>query len=128
MEELKTLISAVAGLPTLTLWVLLGYLVYKLAVIGSIYGVVRFAIEKLHSVLITRKTKTENVDLYGTIHGMCITKDGSHVALLSQLERIRGKGTGLGSGGYIHACSAQWLREAIDAKEIEDAKKLEKKE
>ena len=35
MDELKTLIEAVAGLPTLTLWVLVGYLVYKLAIVGS---------------------------------------------------------------------------------------------
>lgn len=123
MEELKTLIAAVAGLPTLTLWVLVGYLIYKLAVIGSIYGVVWLAIEKLHNVMITRKTKTENVEMYGTIHGICITKDSSHIALLGQLERLRGKGTGLGAGGYIHSQSVQWLREAIDAKEIEDAKK-----
>ena len=41
MEELKLLIEAIAGLPTITLWVLVGYLVYKLAVVGSIYGVIR---------------------------------------------------------------------------------------
>ena len=46
MEELKLLIEAIAGLPTITLWVLVGYLVYKLAVVGSIYGVIRFGIEK----------------------------------------------------------------------------------
>ena len=46
MEELKLLIEAVAGLPTITLWVLVGYLIYKLAVIGSVYGVIRYAIEK----------------------------------------------------------------------------------
>lgn len=46
MEELKLLIEAVAGLPTMTLWVLVGYLIYKLAVIGSVYGTIRFGIEK----------------------------------------------------------------------------------
>jgi hypothetical protein len=46
MEELKLLIEAIAGLPTMTVWVLCGYLIYKLAMLGSVYGVVRFAIQK----------------------------------------------------------------------------------
>jgi hypothetical protein len=47
MEELKLLIEAIAGLPTMTVWVLCGYLIYKLAMLGSVYGVIRFAIQKL---------------------------------------------------------------------------------
>lgn len=48
MGELKLLIEMVANLPTLAVWVLVGYLVYKVAVIGSIYGVIRLLIVKAH--------------------------------------------------------------------------------
>ena len=48
MDELKLLIEMVANLPTLAVWVLVGYLVYKVAVIGSIYGVIRLLIVKVH--------------------------------------------------------------------------------
>jgi len=48
MDELKLLIEMVNGLPTLAVWVLVGYLVYKVAVIGSAYGVIRLLICKVH--------------------------------------------------------------------------------
>ena len=57
MDELKTLIEVVAGLPTLTLWVLVGYLVYKLAIVGSWFAIARFCVDKLHNWLITPKTE-----------------------------------------------------------------------
>lgn len=54
MEEIKLLVEAVAKLPNAALWVLLGYLVYKLAVVGSIYGVIKFAVDKLHAAYIIK--------------------------------------------------------------------------
>lgn len=128
MEELKLLIEMVANLPTLAVWVLAAYLFYKLAVVGSVYGVIRFGIAKLHDYLITRATAKERqakeVDITATINGMCITRGGAHNALIAQLERVRNKGTSLDkdpfSRGYIHDVSVLWLREAIDAKEKED--------
>ena len=51
MEELKLLISMVNDLPALATWVLVGYLIYKITVIGSIYGVIRLLIVKMHDVL-----------------------------------------------------------------------------
>jgi hypothetical protein len=129
MEELRLLISMVANLPQMAIWVLVGYLVYKISVIGSIYGVIRFAIAKVVEYLTLRtKEKTEqihrseNIEIKATIEGMCITKDNTHRALIAQLDRLRGKGTGIESQ-YIHDRSVNWLREAIDAKEREDLAK-----
>jgi len=48
MDELKLLIDMVANLPTLAVWVLVGYLAYKVVVVGSIYGVIRLLIIKGH--------------------------------------------------------------------------------
>lgn len=123
MEELKLIIEAIAGLPTMTVWVLCGFLVYKLAIVGSVYGVIRYAIEqivRLHKDRIDGELRERlNVDITGTINGMCITADGTHTELLGQLLRLRGKGTGVGSQ-YIHTQSVEWLRNAIDDKEKKD--------
>lgn len=126
MEELKLLIGMVADLPQMALWVLIGYLVYKLAVIGSIYGVIKLGIDQLFAWLRVREDRKnpakQPVELRATIDAMCITADGSHSVLIAQLDRLRGKGTGINST-YIHKQSVQWLREAIDAKEEADAAK-----
>ena len=115
MEELKLLIEMVANLPALAMWVLVGYLVYRLAVIGSIYGVIRLGIEKWHSVLTTRK----NEDVRVVVDGLVISD--SKNSLIGQLRRIAGKNEGIRSQ-YIHDYNVEWLREAIDAKELEERK------
>lgn len=127
MDELKLLIEMVANLPTLAVWVLVGYLIYKIAVIGSIYGLIRFAIDKLHDWLANaNQRKIQNVDIRAYLDGVCITSDGTHNALLAQVHRLKGKATNINST-YIHMCSVDWLREAIDDKEAKDAKEKAEK-
>ena len=53
MDELKLLIEMVANLPQMAIWVLVAFWAYKVVVIGSIYGVIRLAIVKLHDWLTT---------------------------------------------------------------------------
>jgi hypothetical protein len=125
MEELKLLIEAVAGLPTITLWVLVGYLIYKLAVIGSVYGVIRFGIEKFVQWKTTPKQILE--DKTHVVKNLSITTDGTFDNLISQLSRLRGKGLSI-SSQYIHGASVDWLREAITEKELREAEKQYKKE
>lgn len=115
INELKLIVDAIAGLPAIMVWVLLGYLVYKLAVVGSIYALIRFCIEKAHHAYTTRH-QIKTVELRATINSMCICADGSNDALVAELYRLRGKGTEIPSM-YIHRQSVVWLREAIDAKE-----------
>jgi uncharacterized membrane protein YhiD involved in acid resistance len=119
MDELKLLIEMVAGLPSLAIWVLCGYLVYKIAVVGSIYGLLRFAIEKWHSVLINRRSG----DVKAAIDGIVIAD--SMNALLAQIRRISSKNKH-GKSSYIHDSAVDWLREAIDAKEALDELKKSK--
>ena len=115
MDELKELIHLVAGLPNVVLWVLVGFLVYKLAVVGSIYGTIRFVAAQLFAWLSLRKTRTE--DVTHTIERLVIT--GNLHALVGQLSRIVGKGTRIETA-YIHAASIDWLRRAIDAMEEQE--------
>lgn len=120
MEELKILVGMVAGLPNTAIWVLAGYLLYKVVVIGSIYGVVRFGIEKLHNWLVTRKTippEVKTIEVWAMLDSLCIKTEPDR--LIAQLHRLRGRGTGIQSD-YIHRQSVDWLREAIDDKIAKD--------
>ena len=113
MDELKLLVDMVAHLPTMAVWVLCGYLAYKVAVVGSIYGLARFAIDRLYQWLTAPKHELKTVELRATIDGVCVANTAD--ALIAQIHRLRGKGLSIGSS-YIHPPSVDWLREAIDAK------------
>ena len=109
MNELKLLIEMVANLPTLAVWVLVGYLLYQISIIGSVYGLARFAIDRLYK---WKTTPTErNVEVRLLIDGMCIS--GTQDRLMQQLERVRVAGF---DGGYIHDTHVTWLASAIDDK------------
>lgn len=129
MEELKLLVTMVADLPSMALWVIAFFFAYKTIIIGSIYGVIRLGIVKLHDVLVTRKTIIQEIILEDKLRGICITSDQTLNLLLLQLQRIKGKNTGIyrdepHSGSiFIHERSVDWLREAINDKEAKDRAK-----
>ena len=100
MEELKLLIEMVSHLPTLTVWVLAGYLAYKIAVIGSIYGVIKLMIQRLY------EWKTHPAQFKVSTR---IIDAQTAEALQVQIARI-------GSTSYIHMSDVQALREALDVK------------
>lgn len=126
MEELKILIGMVEKLPTLALWVIAFFFAYKVIVVGSVYGVIRFVVGKAAEAYRLRK---ENVELRATIDGMCITCDGSHLMLMSQLDRLRGihlNDPRQSITSYIHAADVRWLQMAIDDKLLKDKKEVSK--
>ena len=121
MEELKLLIQMVENLPTMAVWVLVGYLLYKITVVGSIYGVIRFVSGQLFDWL--REKKVEYKDIRPMLDGICIK--ASTEMLMAQLHRLRGKGLSHETE-YIHTLSVNWLREAIDHKIEADRIKTDK--
>lgn len=104
MDDLKQIIEMVHGLPTLAVWVLVGYLVYKIAVIGSIYGLLRFLIDRLHSWLTGPRVITKEWDL-----DEITIDDRTRVKLINQIMRSRNHGL-----RYMHPDDVEWLRKAID--------------
>ena len=100
MEELKLLISMVNDLPALATWVLVGYLIYKITVIGSIYGVIRLLIVKMHDVLTIYKSTVKPNEI------LCMD-DTVHAALIAQINRLK-------TTKYIHNSDVQKLANAID--------------
>lgn len=115
MEELKMLVDMVAKLPAMALWVLVGFWAYKVIVVGSVYGVIRLAINKLHSAL----TK-QDVQVRLMLDGECIS--GTKEGLMAQLGRIKTRKEGAWCSSYIHQSDVDWLREAISEKLERDGK------
>jgi len=102
MEELKLLIEAVAGLPTLTVWILIGYLIYKLSIVGSTYGVIRYALD----TIIKWRNKPHVVE-YHIGKDTPVINDEVAEAILRQIRRIR-------STSYIHMSDVNELTKSID--------------
>lgn len=114
MDELKLLMEMLSHLPNAALWVLSGYLLYKVVVVGSIYGVVRFGIRRLFDWLQAKKTApVEYKEIRPMLDGMCIRTETDR--LIAQLHRLRGRRVSIQTE-YIHSASVDWLREAIDEK------------
>lgn len=121
MEEIKTLVNAVAGLPNAALWVVAAFLIFKLAGYASIYGVLRIAIIKGHDWAVTKKAREiEYKEIRPMLDGITIT-GGTTEALIAQLHRVVGKNVGIDTR-YIHKQSIEWLRQAIDDKIDKDRK------
>lgn len=95
----------VATLPTLAVWFLVAFYIYKVAILGSIYGVIRFCVTKF----VEWKTTPKQF----TINGLAINEDVSNY-LCSQLSR-------LASTNYIYASDVNKLKAALDV--IEGNKK-----
>ena len=124
MEELKLLVEMVASLPSLAVWVVIAFYIYKVSIIGSIYGVIRFATAKLHDWAVTQKTAApieREISLHDLTYGIVIRDEQTQRALIAQISRVCGKNLSIDST-YIHMCSVDWLREAINDKEQKDRK------
>lgn len=100
MEELKILLEMVASLPEMALWVVIALFAYKVVVIGSIYGIIRLAILKIHDWL----TKPRLFKI-----GSKAINEETAEALQVQIQRIC-------STGYYHMSDVHKLRDALDVK------------
>ena len=117
MEILIEIIHALRDLSGPALWVGMTAIVllfgYKIAIVGSIYGVVRFACTKLAEVTMQPQHEKRVIDVSAELNGVTISD--CHEALISEVKRIRNKGIASGSR-YIHMSDVDWLRQAIDEK------------
>ena len=104
MEELQMLVNMVASLPTMAIWVLVGFFAYKTIIIGSIYGVIRTGMTLLHSWA----TKPKKIEY--TLHSEPI--DATVAAgLQEQIRRIN-------ANKYVHQSDVAKLAMAIDIVEL----------
>jgi hypothetical protein len=124
MDELKLLAEMVANLPAMALWVIAFFFGYKVVVVGSIYGVIRFVAQKAHESIVFYKSRPKEVQEIHKIRDITITECMDD--LIRQLRRVAGKRVYNGSQ-HIHPASVDWLSEAITDKIAKDEAEAAKK-
>ncbi len=107
------LIDMVANLPAMAMWVLVGFFAYKVVIIGSVYGLVRFGISQF---VVWRTWVKPTPDIRYTFLNKTINEDVS-LALTAQIARIMDT-----KYGYIHMTDVQKLQRAIDNMEQKNVK------
>ena len=117
MEELKEIVAMIANLPSMALWVMAGFWAYKVIVIGSIYGVIKLAIDRAHSW--ATKERHEYRQVRPLVDKISIS--GCVDDLIDQIKRLKNAAHDTGSP-YIHKSDVDWLREAISEKKEREGK------
>lgn len=111
MEELKELVTMVAGLPNAALWVAGGFLAWKLSTLLSIYATIRFVFGKaVDGYVRAKEIKATPVLVQPTKYdfkGITIDEDVA-LALAAQIVRIPK------AYSYLHLSDVAKLAEAID--------------
>lgn len=129
MEELKILVSMVANLPNTALWVIAFLFAYKVSIVGSIYGVIRLAIQRLYEwgTSPNRYTATQiirqEIHLEDLLNGITISGDDTKISLIALLKSFASNNT-YHKGIYIHLGHVDWLREAIADKYVKDTENI----
>jgi hypothetical protein len=130
MEELKLLVNMVANLPSMALWVIAFFFAYKVTIIGSIYGVIRLAIQRAyeygtspnrHKMTIERK----EIHLEDILNGICISSDDTKHCLIRLLKKVA-ENNSYHVSAYIHKGTVEWMEEAINSQILADVKKAQK--
>lgn len=112
MEEIKELLHLIEKIPSLTLWILGGFGVYKLVMYlsttGAIVLISKLAINKGHDYL----TRPERKEF--RIGELCMhdTVANQLVMTLSTLERK--------DRGFLYLDDVKWLQDAINEKKLRD--------
>lgn len=132
VEIIKELAGVLKDLPDLAIWIMVGILFYKVAIIGSIFGVIRLGIIKLHDAF----TKPKETIKYHDISSQFIVSDKGFrefTLLLDQIRRERGGHykTKEGERGsnlkYIHMRDVEFLKEAYMEKVERDDLRIQTK-
>ena len=112
IEIIKEIGGVLKDLPDLAIWILAGILFYKVFIVGSIFGIVKLAINKTHGVL----TKPKEV-IYKYKYGQHFINDRVHeemLLLISAVRKNREQRTKSTSVEYIHSSDIAHLRELLN--------------
>jgi hypothetical protein len=108
MNELLTMIiELVKAVPEMAIWVLVIIYGYKIAIAGTVYGCIKFAIKTICKC-VTERGETEDIT-YLIDNITCYSKR----SLMIQLQRLADMRS---STGCIHDTDVDWLRHAINEK------------
>lgn len=130
LESLKELVVLIKDLPDVALWILGGFLFYKLSVMATVYKVIELAIVKTHDYFVQPKPAQQVVTTYD-LGRHFIKTDESLREFLELIDSLKNCGIPGVESNFIHLSDIRWLRAAIAEKKIraaeEKAKESERK-
>ena len=125
MEELKVLIEAIAGLPDLAIWVIAMYFFFKIAIVGSIFGVARLVVNKVYESIKLKYAPKEVIEKEKIVEKEVLqisnlnfgqyVISGVEKRLSDEIERIIGATRRDDSFKYIHNDDVNELIKFTDA-------------
>lgn len=123
IEILKELAQVFKDLPNAAIWVAGGILFYKLTIVGSVFGIIKLAINKVHDILTREKVVTTRVDLEGHF----ITHDGTYRRFVDFLRVFKKeRSTEDYQKLYLHDHDVEFIinavNEALDKKKKQENK------
>lgn len=128
IEALKELTIMLKDVPDMAIWILGGFLFYKLFVLGSIVGsitaVVRLAIIKWHDYSTKPKPPVEEIH---SIDGYFIGGRKTYGRLLALLSGIKNTSDPDGDLTYIHVSDIDFVMEAVKEKKEKEGQAALKK-
>lgn len=113
MNELSELIKAIAGLPHLAIWAIAIFYGYKVAVVGSIYGVIRFVATKCADVM-TKRAEREHVVKVAHLQETFVNQATAE-SMDALLREVRAASHKYGRSDYVHTHMIDVLRDAYRA-------------
>lgn len=118
IDVLKEVTGLLEKLPELSIWILCGILLYKVFIVGSVLGLIKFAITKLYDYLIKEK---KHVHKY-SLDEHFITYDGAAPKLFMELINAIPRTRVNGKPGKIFANDVRWALRAIEELKTKEAK------
>lgn len=112
IEALKEIVTIIKDLPAYAVWILAGFLFYKLTVIGSVYGVIRLGINRLFDYLGKDRKQIKEFDLRGIAVDEAAEQQAKALIVSLKQNHL----------GYVHYSDIQF---AIDA--VKEKREREKK-
>jgi hypothetical protein len=126
INELRELLQLIEKLPSMVMWVLGGFLLYKLVITGSIWATVRLLINKTHNYFTMKKVEAQEESKITKIQigDLFITSDASASRFVSLLHSLRDTNGGGYASSYVHLSDIRWLEGAVyDKREKEREEK-----
>lgn len=125
VEEIVKLVQALDGLTWAALTAIGMIFLYKVTVVGSIYGVIRYSVSKIHEFMMARESRHDRIksrnEAWSKISSLFIGFESSENddELLKFFLALRDKY----SGGYSHISRHDVARARMDLEKIGDTEK-----
>ena len=106
IEALREIVTIIKDLPAYAVWILAGFLFYKLTVIGSVYGVIRLGINRLFDYLMKDRKQIKEFDLRGIILDEASEQMAKQLIISLRQHNL----------GYVHSTDIQFAIDAVKEK------------